>query len=335
MQKKFVDHFILPSLPLIIVLFFCYLILWAVPFGMGKTIVAEQQLSLVATAIQSFLPQNIFFLTLLCFSVSILNAFLLFVLNNKFTLIRTRSFLPVFIFLISIGVHSYSHTLLYSHLALTLFILSLFPFFMMYRDRKSVEHAYLGGFLLSCASLLVSHYLFLIFACWAAFFDSKSMSVRTILASIFGILTPYIFYLSGLYLLNIHIDIHSILPQFMSEINLISNDFTIHYFIYLAIIFLTSILCTTNTYLDFIKDSIQTRKNLNFILVILLFSITVRILYSESFASFMPLTVMSCTVFFSHAFTLKQTGFCQVLFILLLAVNILFALTSLFLPQYL
>ena len=333
MQKTFVSYFISPGLPVISFFFLCYLAVWAVAFFYGGNAVFYENLSPAATAIQSAFSQYKFLLILLSCSVSILNAILLVVFSNRFILVSTRSILPAFIFLLLICVWSCSYTALYSHLTLTLFIAALFSFFKMYHDKKAAEHAYIGSFLIACASIIIPEYAFLLLVCWIALFSFKSFSLRTFLASIIGILTPFILYFSCFYLFDGNVDFSWFLNHFIIETTLSISDFSGYFLIYVVIIFFILVFCTISVYADFSKNTIHTRKNLNFILFIFLFSIAIRTLYTDTLTSIMPLTVLASTIFLSHTFTLKQTKFWRSLFLCFFLINILFAFIGIFLPR--
>jgi len=333
MRKTFASHFISPSLLVISFFFLCYLAVWAIAFFYSESAIFPKRLSPAAVAIQSVFSQYKFLLILLSCSASIFNAILLVVFSNRFILVNTRSILPVFIFLLLICVWSCLYTALYSHLTLTLFIASLFSFFKMYHDRKAVEHAYMGSFLIACASIIIPEYVFLLLACWIVLFNFKSFSLRTFLASIIGVLTPFILYFSCFYLFDGSVDFSWFFNHFIIETTFSIGDFSGYFLTYVAIIFFILVFCATSVYADFSKNTIHARKNLNFILFILLFSIAIRVFYTDTLTSLMPLTVLGSTIFLSHAFTLKQTKFWRFLFVCFFLTNILFAFIGIFLSR--
>ena len=333
MQKTFVGYFISPGLPVISFFFLCYLAVWAVAFFYGGSTVFSENLSPAATVIQSAFVQNNLLLTLLCFLTSSLNAVLLAVFCNRFILVNTRSVLSIFIFLLLTGVWGCSYTSLYSHLALTLFIVSLFSFFRMYHNSNAVEHAYMGSFLIACASIIVPEYIFLILTCWVALFGFKSFSLRVFLASIIGILTPFILYFSCLYLFDGNVDFHWLINHFIANITLSIGNFSGYYIVYAVIVLLILLLCIINVYTGFSKNTIHARKNINFILFIFISSIVIHIFFIKSFTSIIPLTILGSAIFLSHTFALKQTKFLRFLFVCFFLISILFAFIGIFLPN--
>ena len=325
MRKTFIEKLITPNIFTIFLLFFCYAGVWAFTFFTGGKVVDEiEHFSPAAQFLQSFFGQDELIPSLLSFFICILNIFLLIALNNRFTLIRTRTILPVIVFLMLICGSQYPQTLFLNHFALTLFIVSLFFFFNTYRDPKAVEQAYMGSFLIACTSIIVPHYMLMIIACWITFFDYKAFSARTFLASVFGLLTPLILYFSCLFLVNGTVDFQQYLTYFLPYETIFNKGNLPLGTVYQVIMFLFFVPCAITVYLHFNKDVIHTRKNLNFCFFILLFSIVLRAFYVNSYISLMPLTMLGYAVFLSHTFTLIQTKFWQIVFVLFCLINILF-----------
>ena len=325
MRKTFTDNFVTPNIFVIFLLFLCYAGAWIFASFAGSTTntVNIEHFSPLAVTLQSIFAQNELIPNILSFFICLLNAFLLLLFNNRFSLVRARTSLPVIIFLLLTCGAFNSYTLFSCHLALTLFIVALFLFFEMYHN-KAVEKAFMGSFLTTCASLIIPQYIFIIVVFWIALLSYKAFSARTFLASIFGVLTPIILYFSCLYLIDGSVDFYQYMMCFIPREIGFNSDFSLIDIIYQSIMLLFFIICTITVYHDINKDIVRTRKNLNFCFIILLCSIVIRLGYAESFEPLMPLTLLGYTIFFSHTFTLKQTKFQQIVFILFCLINILF-----------
>jgi len=134
--------FIVPSIPLAIFLVGCCFILWMATYVVTRYSAVTTQDTSIVESLQSIFLHNSILLNLVCIILTLLNGFLVAQINNRFTIIRTRTFLPILIFLMLIATWSQTHVMIGSHLGLTLFILALFYFFSMSRDRRASEQAF-------------------------------------------------------------------------------------------------------------------------------------------------------------------------------------------------
>lgn len=320
---------IVPSIPLAILsIGFCFVLWMSSFFGENNSAINEQNNFLVGYIPSVLIPSSLVFY-LVSFLFNLLNAFLLVQINNRFTLIRTRTFLPIFIFLLLMGSWDETHTINGSHISLTLSIFSLFYFFGMYRNLKASEQAFMGSLMLGVVSLLIQPFIFLVPVCWIGFMMFQSFSLRTFLASIFGALAPWTLYLGAKYFLQADFDLTNIISKNL----IIGIDFTsislerIIYFVVLSIVLVINLV---GLYSNAHSDAMNTRVNLNF-LILLLFSVLILILlFSQQVASFLPITALIYSILVSHAFTLKQNNFYGYVFIIFFSVNIIYIISKFF-----
>ena len=323
-MKFTLKNIIVPSIPLAVFLVGTCCAFWGSNFFFNYNIITPNQSNIIVESIQAVIHPNSLLSNILSGIITLLNAFLLAQFNNKYTIIRTRTFLPILIFLLLMSSWNETHLLNGSHFALTLFILALFFFFEMYREPNASEHAFMGSFLISTASLMVHPLVFVIPVCWLGFIMLKSLSLRTFLASIFGTLTPWILYISGIYIINPKFDISKIYNIFNITINI---DYslssyslpTIIYFVVLVIFMIIGLLgLSSSTH----SDAVHTRTKINFIML-LFFAITIiGFLFKDEFASTLPLIALFYSILISHPFTLIQNKFYSNLFFIFCLLNI-------------
>ena len=265
--------------------------------------------------------ENNIFANILSLIITILNAFLIAQINNKFTIIRTRTFLPIFIFLMLISSWYQVHYQLNAHIALSLLILSLFNFFNMLRDNRASEQAFMGSLFISVSSLFVSQFLILIPICWIGFIIFQSLSIRTFLASVLGAMAPLILYFSAQYLLNGKVDFN----------NFFSFDFSFDFtfastklidLIYLSTVFIVLIISIIALYSLTNSDAINTRNKLNFLVFLLFSLLAFTFFFRAQFMSFLPIIAFVSALLISHPLTLKQTNFYGILFAIFCVLNV-------------
>jgi len=255
--------------------------------------------------------------------------FLLAQINNRFTIIRTRTFLPVFVFLMLMSTWNETHTVITSHIILTLLIFALFYFFSMVRDRKASEQAFMGSLLVSVCSLLVNPFILLIPFCWIGFIIFQSFSLRTFLASVFGTLAPWILFLTAEFMVLQSFDFRPLLSVNPTlDLNILSLPLS-------AMIYTAGMVAIiTVSILGMISlssgDAIQTRNKLYFILLLLNVTVIVAFIFRSQFSLFLPLIALLFSLLFSHPFTLRQNNFHGIMFLIFVLFNIAFIVSKYF-----
>lgn len=292
--------------------------------------VAESEVGIESVTSETILRifHSKFILSLASLLITLFNAFLIVQINNRFTIIRTRSFIPVFIFLTVMSVVTSVHQLPGSHLALTFLLAALFVFFDMFRNRQASEQAFLGSLLVSAGSLFIAPAVLFLPVCWIGLAQFKSLSIRTFLASIIGGLVPWIFYFSfRLYFETDYQWINSLVSDFQPGFNLL--DLPLIEQIYMALMTVYIITGLVGLISNLHGDSLQSRAYLNFLVMLMLFSFFFSVVFINEYLAFIPFVVMLFSFLLAHPFTLKPNGFYAVLFILLVLTNLSYLIFSL------
>jgi len=326
-MKVKLKQIITPTIPLAILLIVsCFLLWMSAYFGFRFATVSPVK-SIAVGYLQSILIPNTLLSNLFSFSFAFINTFLITQLNNKFTLIRTRTFLPIFIFLLLLGSWNEAHIANGSHVALALFIIALFYIFGMNRNEKAVEQALMGSFLISLSSIIINPLIFLIPVIWIGFIMMQSFSLRTFLASIFGTITPWIFYLSILYYLNPTTHIFDFVKQnAISQFEI--SSYALPNLIYASLMAIIMVICLAGMFSSYSRDAIHTRSKLSF-LVLTLFAVSIlAIIFEQQSTSFLPFIALACAFLAAHPFTLKQNNFYGILFLVFIALNIIFIISK-------
>lgn len=321
--------YIIPGIPLAIALIgFCFL-LWGVGFISYSAPANENINTPLSDNIQLlFLGSNLLS-NIFCGLFTLVNAFLISQINNRFTIIRTRTFLPIFIFTLLISSWSLIHTTITPHLALTFFIVALFQFFAVTRQKSDSEKVFLGCFFTGLASILINSYIFLIPFIWIGLIFFQSLTLRTFLASLFGLAAPWLLYFSAGLLMGRQPEFnYRFFTPFVSGINI--NQYTLSQLIYAGCLIIILLTNLTGMYSMSNGDSIRTRKNLNFILMMLIGTSLIALFIDKQFNHFMPLIALFYSLMVSHPFTLKTGKFFYIVFHVFLSANILYIVARYF-----
>ena len=322
-------NLIIPSIPLAVFLVGTCFILWISAYFGARYSTDSTQVTSIVESLQSVFLPNSLLSNLVCMSLTMLNAFLIAQINNRFTIIRTRTFLPIFIFLLLTASWNQTHTLIGSHISLTLFIFALFNFFRMARDRKASEDAFMGSLLISISSLLINPLIFIIPMCWIGFMMFQSFSLRPFLASVFGMLTPWILYLSIVIMVQPDYNLSKAFNiNIISDLNI--NQFPLSELIYTSLMGIIGIIGIVGMYSITNSDAINTRNKLNFLLFLLISLLILSFIFRNQFISFLPLIALVYAMLMSHPLTLKQNNFYGIVFLVFCIINIAFVVSKYF-----
>lgn len=244
-----------------------------------------------------------------------------------FSIIRTKSFLPVFFFLTFSVVWPEMRTNLFPHFFLTIFLISIELFFGMYRNHRAVEPAFLGSLLIALTSLIHPFYLFIFPILWTGWIILKSMSVKSWLASLTGIAIPWILHNSWFWHKGVEL---SFSPEFrtLNFSATVTENLSTALLIYIGVLVVTGVISLIGLLSKLLDDSIQTRKNIYILLLILLFTFTFSFLNPTLSQLFLPLTAFLVAVLMAHPFTLRKSLMYPLLFIVFAVVNVLYLLVQ-------
>jgi hypothetical protein len=315
MKSPTIQQFIKPGVPLAVLLVLLYLVSWGLNYFFIPDI---QDYNVLDTRL--FEPNNFWLITSI-FLLTVLNLLLIALLNNRFSIIRERSFLPVFFYALFITSWKESHFLICSHLAVSVFLISLMLFMGMYKNRTAVIPAFWGTLFISLSGILNPAYLFLIPLAWIGFVPLKCFSTRIFLASLMGMLLPWIFYFSyQLYAGNEIVIFNALFEVFQPGFFL--NALTIYEQIYILALVLIVVISLFGIYTNLLSESVQNRKNINVLVFMLVFLIALVFIFPKHAPAFLPLIASLIAMLLAHPFTLQKTRFYTFLFFIVIAIHI-------------
>lgn len=317
MQPTDLKKNIHPSIPFSILLVVLYLALWAINTWLYPVNESFDAVAIRLSGGNAIINMSVILL------FTIFNLLLIDRFNYHFSLIRTKTFLPIFIFALLILTWKESHLQIYTHFALTLWMGSMMLFFNMYRNKKASQQSFLGSLLLSVSSILNPVYLVLFPLVWIGFVILNCLSIRTFLASLIGIIVPWIFYYSFQVYLNAPIEFFPHFEtDFQPDILFLQRSLIQQIYIIASIVML--LIALFSMYRNHFNDSVQTRKYLNVMVLFLLFFILTVIVFSNNILAFMPMIAFCYAILVSHPFSLVKSKFNTILFLLFVLNNIVY-----------
>jgi hypothetical protein len=307
-------NFITPSIPMAILLIASYLAMWTGNFlikGYAGT-------GLLSELFQGWISFAGFFLLILIHGINLL---LIAQINSRFSIIRVRTFIPIFIFALLMVVWYNQLTNIISFIALTVWFICLILVLNNYRNVKGVESSFLLTFILFLISLLNPVYILLIPVFWFALIIIKSMSLRVFLASLSGFLLALILYIVYLYLTesNDYL-LPSIYNSLIPGINPIF--YNIYTAIYSGIMLIMTILCLIGLFSNIYSDTVQIRKNTYLLIYFLFVTFGIIILFPQASGAYMPILAACISFIIAHPITLKKSDFIKTIFYLFILTNL-------------
>jgi hypothetical protein len=319
-------NFVTPSIPLSVFMFIVIALIWLLPLFAGFTHSVDLHPTFLGNIIlpsltNDILPWGISFVFV------ILNAFIILRIDNNFNITRKKTALPFYIyfFLLSCWASVYAAPL--THVSTTFYLLSVYILMTMYHDQTAVEAAFLSGLLFSCASLFIYEILLLIPFLWILFYLLKSISLKIILASAFGLSTPWMILFSLVYLLQ---DVDGV-NNLLASIYELKFDFVLigtPLLVYAAAMFLIAGILIFGVSADFRNNSIQNRKYLSSQILLFFLLVAVMIFVPESLFVLMPVVSVHICFLASYSFVTHLTKFYAIIFMLFLVVNFFLLLYS-------
>lgn len=126
-------------------------------------------------------------------AITAIIGYLMIEMNTAFTLIRTRTTLPVCIFGVIATSLFFLHPFGWNDLIPLAFILSVFQLFRSYESSSPAVPVFHAFLFIGLGSLIFPPFIYFLPLWWGSMIPFRSFSGKSFLASIIGIITPYWF----------------------------------------------------------------------------------------------------------------------------------------------
>lgn len=320
-----------PTLLQTVLIYLISFALWMILYFVNRQ--AYPMNGVVGTFAEKILSSSSLLAQILSFGFVVLNSFALAELNNKFSIIRARTFIPQFVYLLLSVCWLPIHGNYLAQIVLFFILTAISVTFNMYKDNRAVEQAFLSFFLIAIASLLIPEYAVLAIAFWCGYFYLKCFSSKTFFAGLWGFITPWILFFSVLYFFRNQNDFSSYFQGYSTPYFAFNIDY-IPVIVYVSAMIFILIVAVFQMMTKSHQDNIQTRNELNFIRLIGFFALLLLAFRFSDYSAYLPLIAIIFAIITAHSFTLFRNLFNSLIFILFFIINLLLALYIIYL-QYL
>lgn len=322
-KSPIIQQFIKPGTPLSVLLVLIYLGGWGLQFIFMRDVQHDPAAS------TRLLEPNSFWVITGIFLIMVLNMLLIALINNKFSIIKERSFLPVFFYALFTLSWKETHYSLESHLVVSVFLISLMLFMGMYKNKTAVIPAFWGTLLISLWGIFYPVYLFIIPIVWIGFVQLKCISTRVFLASLMGMLIPWIFYFSFQWYAGNEIVIFNQLFEKFQPVSFL-KALSVYNQIFILATALMVIISFVGIYTNLLNESIQNRKNINLMILVFVLLIVLTFVFPVQARELLPMIAALMAMLLAHPFTLQKSTFYTILFFIVIAIHAAYMYLNIF-----
>ncbi|MDD2298327.1 MAG: hypothetical protein PHQ67_05190 [Fermentimonas sp.] len=240
----------------------------------------------------------------------IIISWLLLTINNRYSIIRSRSNLPFTAPLFFLSLHPYSLAMTGNYIAIIFILFSLIPLLESYQKPNSYLYSFRSSILIAVASLFQVYAIVLIPLWWRGEKSMRGPQLHSFIASLFGVFLVYVSLFSVYFVLD---DIESFLLPLSNFISFSIPeipDYTIFEWaavVFIAVFIVANIILSVNEYA---RDKVVTLNLMRFTVYLIVFLILLQIVYWRETYFFIILSVtlvsVLCSYFYSKTTSKKH-----------------------------
>ncbi len=234
------------------------------------------------------------------FILSLVAVYLMTEFNNNFVLLRISSRMLGSVLALLLTVSSFLHPFQPAHVVLILMLLSYFPLFATYQRAGSMAYVFVSYLLLSIASLLFPKVLLLVPFYWMGQTVLRSLNLRTIAASVFGVVVPYWIVFAFAYISDC---LPEVFDGFIGDFSFALPDYSVwdaHCWVLALLTFVLAVMGAVNFYMHDYLDKTRTRVYLNVVVLLAFASFLLLVWEPGHFAEVFPLVLINTSILAGH-----------------------------------
>ena len=225
------------------------------------------------------------------------------ILNNRFSLLRTRSNLPFIFPLFFLSLHPYFLIMTGEYIAIIFILLSFFPLLESYQKPDSYLYSFRSSILVATASLFQVFAIILIPLLWRGEKLMRGPQIRSLLSSLFGVTLVYISVFSIYFILD---DTTSFLQPLTSLTHItlpkIPSYSIIEWIIasFILLFFILNMIFSINTYG---RDKVLTLTFMQFVVFLIIIFLLLQILFWSTTLFFLTLSITLISFLSAYFYT--------------------------------
>lgn len=259
----------------------------------------------------------------------IIISWILFSINNRYSLIRSRSNLPYTVPLFLLSLHPYLLVMTGNYIAIIIILIALTPLLESYQKPDSYLYSFRSSILIAVSSLFQIYALILIPLWWRGEKSMRGPQLNSFLASLFGALLVYVTMFSFYFVSDNIADFLQPMHYFIAFSIPDIPDYSIFEWVAIfivAVIFIINIILSAKEY---VRDKVLTLSLMRFIVYMVVVLLLLQILFWKETLFYLILSVTLLSFLSSYLYS-KTTSKTDIY----IAYSLLFLLILFYLSQY-
>ncbi len=235
-------------------------------------------------------------------------------LQYTLALIREKTALPFFFFLLFISSNPRQLPFTPQLFAGTCFLLALYQLYASYHTQNSYKRSFNWGFLLGIGALIWSPLLWIIPLFWYGMYHLRSLSGRTFGTSLIGVFTPFWLAL-GVCLLQHDYQLFSDIGSSLLRFDFNGWNENLYGFLAMAYVFVLTLVSSLHLLLNEFRDNERTRQYLSFAFITAIYTFCFSFVFERSVNAFLFISAITSTILIAHFFTVNWNKWIRILFV--------------------
>ncbi len=273
---------------------------------------------------EKILPFSSYFAHLITFGLMLLNSVMLTRIIEKYGIIRVKTFMPNLVYVVLVTFYFPFHGNYLAQISTFLIMSILMIIFDAYKLKDATENSFLISLILSSMVIFERNWIFLLPLIWAIYKVLKSLSLKVILASLLGVITPLI----TIYGYNFLLDDRLLNLSFVAG-NILTFSFpnfsNLPFLIYMGILMLLFIFSVLQMPLLVKQDALKPREYQFVLKLFFAFLVLFFFVKNSTILNFLPIFFILYSLLFSYSLSLKNSWFNKGIFYLFLINSIGFS----------
>lgn len=235
-------------------------------------------------------------------------ATLISAINNRFTLIRSRSTLPFVVPLFLLSLHPWFMVMSADYVALIFVLIAFFPLLRSYQTSNATLDSFRSAILIGVASLFQIYALLLLPLWWRGEWSMRGPQFRSFLSSLFGLSLVYVS-LFSLYLMVD--DMTGFTEPFLCLASFSLPQLPAFSWLEWGMVLLIGLYFISNMILSietFSRDKVITLSFMQFLVFLIIFQLLFQILYWQETLFFLSLSIVFISCLNAYFYTKTRSS---------------------------
>ncbi len=274
-------------------------------YSVGYPVYEEVTATPLWNAVCRALP-NKFVTYLIGFLLMSGGAFLIHRMNFLLAIIREKTFLPFLLYIFLISTNLDLFPLKAASAGIFCLILATYQLFTSFHESNAVNKAFNAALFIGAGSLFWVYTLWFLPLFWIGMYNFKSLSLRTFLASLMGLIAIY-WFLFGWCVIKHDFTPFTLSFSVLAKIHLFRiNGAGLIDWIILAYAGFFTLIAALHIITHDHEDNLRTRQYLFFLIAFAVLSFGLFFIYEQSSAEFLSVACMPVALLLSHYFTVNK-----------------------------